>query len=391
MITKNNKKHEREQKILTGLVELYLESGKPIGSNTLKESGFKDLSSATIRNYFSKLEELGFLTQQHSSGGRIPTEQAFKYYAHSDTKKELLSKKQKKDLEQSFDFEGKQIVKYINHISEVLSEKTKSAIFISTPRFDQDFITDIRVLLINPTQLLAVVITSFGMIHTEIFPVESKLSNFSIKRMESYLHFRMTGLDKPEINAEEKKLADHLYQEIMLRHIVSQSNFLNEDLNKTGFSKLLSYPELCHAQALGNCLSLFENPPLMENLINLTLKDLDLKFWIGEDLSSYISPPYVCSVITIPYTINKKPVGVIGLMGPIRMPYKNIFEVLKLASKKLSETLTKLLFKHHISYRMPKSKSLDFKTDSPLYLSEADKLLLDDRSSDTKNEEKESS
>lgn len=391
MISKNSKKHEREQRILTGLVELYLKTGKPIGSNTLREHGFNDLSSATIRNYFSKLEDLGFLTQQHSSGGRIPTEQAFKYYAHSDTKKEFLSKKQKKELEAVFAFEDRQIVRYINSIAEVLSEKTKSAVFISSPRFDQDFITDIRLVLLNPSQVLAIIITSFGMIHTEVFPSESKMSNFSIKRIESYLHFRMTGLDKPELSKEEKKLADHLYQEIMLRHIVTQSNFLSEDLNKTGFSNLLSYPELCHAQALGNCLSLFENPPLMESLINVTLKDSDLKFWIGEDLSSYIAPPYVCSVITIPYTINQKPVGVIGLMGPTRMPYKYIFEVLKFASKKLSETLTKLLFKHHISYRMPKSKSLDFKADSPLYLNEADKLLLDDRSNETQIEDEENS
>lgn len=390
MIEKNNKKYEREQKILIGLVELYLETGRPIGSNTLKEREFEDLSSATIRNYFSKLEDLGFLTQQHSSGGRIPTEQAFKYYACSENSKDFLTKKQRKDLEKSFDFEGKQVVKYLNMISETIAEKTNSAVFISSPRFDQDFITDMKIILLNQSQLLAILITSFGMIHTETFPIESKISNFSIKRIESYLHFRMTGLDKPHLSNDEKKLAHKIYQEVMLRHIVAQSNIFNDDLSKTGFSHLLSYPELCHAQALSNCLSLFESPPLIDTLINTTLKDPGLKFWIGEDLNTFISPPYVCSVITIPYTINKKPVGVIGLMGPIRMHYKYIFEVLKTASDKLSETLTKLLFKHHISYRLPKSKSLDFKTDHPAYLNETNKFLLDDHSTRYKEDEENS-
>jgi heat-inducible transcriptional repressor len=76
-------KDERERLILFGLVDLYLQSGKPIGSNTLRENGFEALSSATIRNYFAKLEEEGLVKQQHSSGGRIPTATAYKIYAEA--------------------------------------------------------------------------------------------------------------------------------------------------------------------------------------------------------------------------------------------------------------------------------------------------------------------
>ena len=74
-------KDQRERQVLFGLIELYLQMGKPIGSNTLREQGFGALSSATIRNYFMKLEDEGLLRQQHSSGGRIPTSAAYKLYA----------------------------------------------------------------------------------------------------------------------------------------------------------------------------------------------------------------------------------------------------------------------------------------------------------------------
>ena len=80
---KKPSKDQRERLILFGLVELYLQTGKPIGSNTLKENGFDALSSATIRNYFTKLEEEGYVLQQHSSGGRIPSALAFKAYAEA--------------------------------------------------------------------------------------------------------------------------------------------------------------------------------------------------------------------------------------------------------------------------------------------------------------------
>ena len=73
MAIKRVGKQDRERKVLLGLVEYYIQTGKPVGSNALKEAGFGDLSSATIRNYFANLEEAGYLTQSHSSGGRIPT------------------------------------------------------------------------------------------------------------------------------------------------------------------------------------------------------------------------------------------------------------------------------------------------------------------------------
>ena len=80
-------KHDRERRVLLGLVDYYIQTGKPVGSNTLKEAGFGDLSSATIRNYFAHLEEEGYLLQSHSSGGRIPTHLAYRVYAHAYARK----------------------------------------------------------------------------------------------------------------------------------------------------------------------------------------------------------------------------------------------------------------------------------------------------------------
>lgn len=94
-------KDQREKLILFGLVDLYLQSGKPIGSNTLRENGFEALSSATIRNYFAKLEEEGLVKQQHSSGGRIPTPLAYKIYAEEHLDKPRSSLKIKKQSSSS--------------------------------------------------------------------------------------------------------------------------------------------------------------------------------------------------------------------------------------------------------------------------------------------------
>src|SRR3989344_4935062 len=102
-------KTDREQAVLLGLIELYLKTGKPIGSHTLQENGFESLSSATIRNYFSKMETQGYLKQQHTSGGRIPTEKALRLYADTYHDRGVIEKEQEEVLERALKKETKEI------------------------------------------------------------------------------------------------------------------------------------------------------------------------------------------------------------------------------------------------------------------------------------------
>jgi heat-inducible transcriptional repressor len=370
------KKQEKENNILLGLVELYIQTGKPIGSNTLKESGFDHLSSATIRNYFFKLEEQGFLSQQHSSGGRSPTDAAYKLYIESSAYKESLSKTQRKHLEKELFYQGKEIITYLHQVIELLSEESGCAALISSPRFDQDLIADIRLLLLDSHRILCILMTGFGLVETETFYIPNKISSFSLKRIESYLAYKRTGLDKPIMDHEELALADLLHNELLLRHIVGHATFTQEDLYKTGFTKLLRYPELQDTGALANTLSLFENPYLMQKLCDETCKYQQIKTWVGKDLEPYHTGCQDCSMILAPYMIRDKHVGAIGILGPTRIPYKHLFELLTTISELISSSLSSILLKYQMSYRMPHAKGVDFKMQSQSRASSSP-LLLD--------------
>jgi heat-inducible transcriptional repressor len=371
-----SKKQEKENNILLGLVELYIKTGKPIGSNTLKEYGFDHLSSATIRNYFFKLEEQGFLSQQHSSGGRLPTEAAYKLYIESSTEKESLSKPLRKHLEKELFYEGKEIITYLHQVIELISEQTGCAALICSPRFDQDFVTDIRLLLLDTHRVLCILMTGFGLINTETFYIPSKMSSFSLKRIEAYLTYKRTGLDKPVLDAEELSLAEHIHNELLLRHIVGHATFTQDDIFKTGFTKLLKYPELQDTGALANTLSLFENPYLMQKLCDEACKHQGIKTWIGKELEPYHTGCRDCSMILTPYSLRDKYVGAIGIVGPTRIPYKYLFELLATVSDLISTNLSAILNKHQMSYRMPHAKGVDFKKHSSTRVN-AEPLLLD--------------
>jgi heat-inducible transcriptional repressor len=350
---KKPNKDEREKQVLLGLVELYLKTGKPVGSQTLKESGFDALSPATLRNYFVKLEESGFLKQQHSSGGRIPTSLAYKTYAESIYLDAHLSEKELKQISHLLSKETREVHMYLQRAAEVLSDMTQGAVFLSTPRFDQDLLLDIKLVSIDSHRVLCILITDFGVVRTELLFADKKLSSFSIKRIEQFFHWKMTGLDKPKLSEEEEVIGMKFYNEIMLRHIVHYSSFSHSEILKTGFSKMLQYPDFNDASSLASGLSLFENDTSLRSLLATCCEKKQIQFWIGEELCSFNGGAHACSVLSIPYSIQGTIVGGLALLCPTRAPYRSLFATLKAASEVISNSLTQSLAKFAISYRKP--------------------------------------
>ncbi|MCI0382673.1 MAG: heat-inducible transcriptional repressor HrcA [Chlamydiae bacterium] len=380
--SKKPSKEKREKQVLLGLVELYLKMGSPIGSNTLRENGFESLSSATIRNYFSKLEKTGFLKQQHSSGGRVPTQLAYKFYADSHLPHASTQEKDKDFFRSRLEPENREPAAFLQKAAELVSELTGCAVFLSSPRFDQDFILDIKLLAIDPERYLCVLITDFGLVHTEILFADKNMGNFNVKRIETYLHSRISGLNKPQLSKEEETIANHFYKEIMLRHIVHYSNFSADDIYKTGFSKLLNYPDFNNATALASGLSLFENRNDLSQILNEACKKNDIFCWIGEDLIPLSNEYSSCSIIAIPYRINQTIAGAIAIMGPNRIHYRKLFSILKASSEYISETLTALLYKFKITFRQPTSPSIGISAKKTTFIDQSDRLFLENKGKD---------
>ncbi len=346
-----NKKERRENEVLIALVELFLETGKPIGSNTLKEERFPNLSSATIRNYFAKFETMGYLKQPHSSGGRLPTEAGIRLYVQEAVTKPLVMP----GLKNSFNLKmtQKNVHTFLQQSVEKLSSLTGYATFLSSARFDHDFIQEVRLVGIDDERLLCVLITDFGQVLTEILATK-KLSSFSLKRIEGYLIWRIRGGLQPEIQGDEEKEAQKLYSEIVVRYMVRYSNFSEEEVFRTGFSRLLNYPEFSDPFALSAGLSLFENSTHMRLLLNDCMRENRLCYWVGSDLAPYAAASE-CSVLAIPYRIGETRVGAIGLLGSSRMPYRTLFGALQFFSDEMTKVLTKSLMKFKLSFRQPRS------------------------------------
>lgn len=355
-------KEYRQHRVLLGLVEHYLKTAKPVGSNTLREAEFEDLSSATIRNYFANLEELGYLEQQHASGGRIPTHAAFRAYANEYKDSSELSEAYSKQINNLAKTETREIARYLQEAAETLSQLSHCAVFISAPRFDQDSLIDVKVIPIDVNRCVCILVSDFGVINTEVLHLDNKMSSFAAKRIESYFHWRLTGTDEPEnLTDEERSTAHRFYNEVMLRYIVGYANFTDPEIYRTGFSKLLSYPEFGDTLTLAGSLSLFENAHSMRLLLKDCSSKNSLQFWIGNDLKPYAADIPNCTVITHPYRIHNQAVGAIGIMGPTRLPYRQLFPLVRNFADAISTCLTRNIYKYKISFRQPEPKLISHK------------------------------
>lgn len=375
MPSKRPSKKARERSVLFGLIDLFLKTGEPIGSNTLRENGFEHLSSATIRNYFAKLEKEGLLKQQHSSGGRQPTDAALRAYVNNQLPQITSNTKTEDELRQQLSEEDKEVVSSLHKVAELLSEKTNCAVFISSPRFDQDFIQNVKIVGLDASKILVILITDFGLIKTETVYPSTYLAPNVLEKIEHYFLWRLSRTDKPSFKDEaEAKLAQKIYNEIMVRHVVNYINFSQQDIFKTGLSKLLNYPEFSEPEVLTSSLSLFENTGLLQPYLNQAMQVQSTVCQIGEEFKDHIPQAQQCSLIVIPYYIHQSPVGAIAILGPKRLPYTSIFTQLESYSNVLSKHLTKNIYKFKITYRQPNF------TETSAILNKKNSFLLEDKS-----------
>lgn len=359
-LAKKTKKREREERVLLGLVELFIETGRPVGSQTLQECGFEDLSSATIRNYFARLEEEGFLAQQHASGGRIPTEKAFRLYAANAA--------ENIHVHASSIQEVKEIASFLDRVAEKLSQETGCAAVISAPRFDHDFIKDVRLVSISQDRVLVVLITEFGLVKTEILLLAQ--DHIDLSHIENYFLWRLQNQDNlpPQLTHEEEEAAAALYHEIMVRYLVGYSHFTKLDLHKKGFSSLLAYPECSDPLTLAHILGLFEHEGALLTLIGESLKKASLTYFIGSDLNRFFPGSEMTSFVVMPYMLQQKTVGAIALLGPLRVDYQKLFTHISQAASEVGQTLTKSLYTFKLAFREPSLQGC--------YLTESENQLL---------------
>ena len=337
---------ERKKKILQAVIRNYLETGEPVGSRTISKYTDLNLSSATIRNEMSDLEEMGYILQPHTSAGRIPSDKGYRFYVDTmlgerereveELKGLLLEKDEKMDT-------------LLKRVARVLATNTNYAAMITTPQYQRNKLKFIQLSKVDEHQLLAVVVVEGNVIKNTMLQVEEDLDDATLLKLNILLNTHLNGLSIDEINlamiSEMKQQAGvHSGSVNGVIDAVAEAIRSDEDLKiyTSGTNNILKYPELTdNREKTSELINVFEEKKALGELVQDSLSEENntgIQVYIGNETP--VQSMKDCSVVTATYELGEGMRGTIGIIGPKRMDYDKVIGTLKTLMNEL-DTLYK--------------------------------------------------
>ena len=324
---------DRKLKILQAIIQNYLETGEPVGSRTISKFTDLNLSSATIRNEMSDLEEMGYIIQPHTSAGRIPSDRGYRLYV------DILLLDKNKELENMREIlidKADRLEILLQQVAKLLAVNTNYTTMVTTPQYKRK-VKFIQLTEIEDDQLLAVIVFDKNNVKNKVIKVSSGLNKETILKLNIVLNTFLQGLDLSSINlpiiTQMKEQAGE-YKEIVnvILDAIVQAVSEEEDFKiyTSGATNILRYPELSDLEKASELLYTFEEKKLLSDLIQDRMGDEEsrgIQVYIGDETP--IEAMKDCSVVTATYEIEEGVYGKVGIIGPKRMDYERVVGTLQ--------------------------------------------------------------
>lgn len=336
---------ERKWTILKAIIKTYLETGEPVGSRTISKYTDLNLSSATIRNEMSDLEEMGYILQPHTSAGRIPSDAGYRFYVDHMMEEKDQEVAEMKELmlqrQDKMELMLKQVVKY-------LAVNTNYATMITGPQYHHTKLKFIQLSIVDPVQILAVIVTEANVVKNKIIAIEHGLDRETVLKLNVLLNTSLNGLTIEQINLatisalkEEAGIHSDVVGKVL--DIVAEAISQEEDVEiyTSGATNFFKYPELSDSEKASELISTFEEKhPLAQLMTDDGADDnKDIQVYIGQEAP--LATMRDCSVVTASYDLGGGMYGRIGIVGPKRMDYEKVVNVLRKMTSQLDEIYRK--------------------------------------------------
>jgi len=325
----------RERKILGRLVNCFIDTGEPVGSRTLSKRGM-DLSAATVRNSVADLEEKGYLFQPHTSAGRVPTDKGYRVFVDTLMEKQQVSEEDRKRLAAMVQdcIRESNVESLIGQVSRVIAEVSHQLGVALTPRFNKGIFRSLEMVQLTESKLLLILTIQSGLVKTLVMEVDARIRKSDLDATRRVVNERLAGLTIEDMlkEVEERLMSSSEGAPKLLRMICDNADNLfevihEEDLHLVGTGNFFMQPEFADQQArMVELIGMFEERTQMAEILSSRVAEDGIAITIGEENAS----PQLkdCSLLTSKYRFGNV-TGVIGMMGPTRMPYSKMVPLLR--------------------------------------------------------------
>ncbi len=334
---------ERKQKILHAIVTDYIQTAEPVGSRTISRRHKMNLSAATIRNEMSDLEELGYLCQPHTSAGRVPSQHGYRFYVDYLMNLSGLTVQEEDYIGRVFLQLAKmrEIDQIIQHTARVLSQLTRYTSLVLGPLLGRSAFKQLRLIPLDETRALAVLITDTGFIKNSVIDLPQALSEEELTAVVCYINEQLAGQTIESLQSSHlQQMRQALYKRI---DILEQTLMLLEEscgesegrVHLGGASNILNQPEFKDLEKVRQLLAFFEQDDRLSFLLETPLEGISIR--IGTENS--LQEMNECSLVTATYMLHNRPVGTIGVLGPTRMDYSKVVTIIEHIAGRLNNIL----------------------------------------------------
>ncbi|WP_373017893.1 heat-inducible transcriptional repressor HrcA [Thiomicrorhabdus sp.] len=339
--------NDRSQLLFKNLMGLYLNEGKPVGSTTLAKLPEIGLSSATVRNVLSDLENMGLIQSPHTSAGRIPTEMGYRFFVDSMVTYQPLSKKNIATIQRQLSPAFSQD-ELLAHASKVLSGMTGMTSMVLMPNKEREILKHIDFVSLGGNRVLVVLLFNDQDVQNRIIELEEAASPSELQQTANFLNEQFVGKNLAEAKAllvERMQTIRQSMNRLMLSVVEATDSVLTQQLDQklpylvSGKTNLLNYQELADSEKLRALFDSFEKHSDMLNLLDKSLKAKGVQVFIGNECGNEIYRG--CSIVTTPYEVDGEVLGVLGVVGPSRMHYEKVVPEVDVTAKILSSLLKK--------------------------------------------------
>ena len=338
---------QRQKKILSAIVESYIDTAMPVGSRAISQRFRWSISPATIRNVMADLEEAGFITHPHTSAGRMPTDRGYRLYVDTLLDPKHLTKEEESVVNRLLGRRFEDFDSLMHASSRAISMITNVAGIVLTPRLKRSLFKHIELIPIDSSRVLAVLMTGSGIVRNSIMEIEDEFSKSDLVRISEFLNQELGGMFLGDIKdyltrrlLQEKDSFYTFLKKAML--VLSIPSFLRmEDrMYFEGATSIMSCPEFKDISKARLFLKLMDDKKEILDLFNEDMEKDGIKVHIGgENAFKYMQE---CTVITCNYKIKHRTIGVIGAIGPTRMEYGKVMSAVGYLSEVLGKALEDL-------------------------------------------------
>jgi heat-inducible transcriptional repressor len=334
---------ERAQLMLRALIDRYVRDGQPIGSRTLAREAGLDLSPATVRNVMSDLEALGFVCSPHTSAGRVPTVQGYRFFVDTLLQVQPLDHRavDTMRLELSLDQTPKDLVE---SASGLLSGITQLAGVVTLPRQEHALFKRVEFMRLTGNRVLAILVTGEDEVQNRILSTEKQHSAAELQQASNYLNELFAGKDLSEVRTAllhemQETRTNMNSMMVTAMHMADQvlEKNLDEDYVMAGQTNLMEFQELCDIDKLRKLFDAFNAKRDMLHLLDQCIHSEGIQIFIGEESGYGMLDE--CSMVTAPYSVDGQILGVLGVIGPTRMAYDRVIPIVDATARLLGAAL----------------------------------------------------